>query len=167
MTNEAEAAIQALQGANEKDAEEALWRAVVACQGMAFRTATGLPFTYCLKIGQNGQVNRELLIDRREKSKTLSWSSVCLAFRRAREIGYADRPKALGDIRGVSYVYPLMWRFGVLRVPEIVEKNMSLTLDFGFFRDLKEAETMNQLMRTTPEEMGLHSQNILNLLERL
>lgn len=85
------------------------------------------------EIGQNGQPNRELLIDRREKSKTLSWSSVCLAFRRAREIGYADRPKALGDIRGVSYVYPLMWRFGVLRVPEIVEKNMSLTLDFGFF----------------------------------
>lgn len=166
MTNEAEAAIQALQGASE-NAEEALWRAVVACQGMPFRTATGLPFTYCLKIGQNGQPNRELLIDRREKSKTLSWSSVCLAFRRAREIGYADRPKALGDIRGVSYVYPLMWRFGVLRVPEIVEKNMSLTLDFGFFRDLKEAETMNQLMRTTPEEMGLHSRNILKLLERL
>ena len=166
MTNEAEAAIQALQGASE-NAEEALWRAVVACQGMPFRTATGLPFTYCLKIGQNGQPNRELLIDRREKSKTLSWSSVCLAFRRAREIGYADRPKALGDIRGVSDVYPLMWRFGVLRVPEIVEKNMSLTLDFGFFRDLKEAETMNQLMRTTPEEMGLHSRNILKLLERL
>lgn len=166
MTNEAEAAIRALQGASE-NAEEALWRVVVACQGMPFRTATGLPFTYCLKIGQNGQPNRELLIDRREKSKTLSWSSVCLAFRRAREIGYADRPKALGDIRGVSYVYPLLWRFGVLRVPEIVEKNMSLTLDFGFFRDLKEAETMNQLMRTTPEEMGLHSRNILKLLERL
>jgi len=79
MTNEAEAAIQALQGASE-NAEEALWRAVVACQGLPFRTATGLPFTYCLKIGQNGQPNRELLIDRREKSKTLSWSSVCLAF---------------------------------------------------------------------------------------
>lgn len=167
MTNEAEAAIQALQRVQAEDAEEALWRAVVACQGMPFRTATGLPFTYCLKIGQNGQPNRELLIDRREKSKTLSWSSVCLAFRRAREIGYADRPKALGDIRGVSYVYPLLWRFGVLRVPEIVEKNMSLTLDFGFFRDLKEEKTMNQLMRTTPEEMGLHSRNILNLLERL
>ena len=111
MTNEAEAAIRALQGASE-NAEEALWRAVVACQGLPFRTATGLPFTYCLKIGQNGQPNRELLIDRREKSKTLSWSSVCLAFRRAREIGYADRPKALGDIRGVSYVYPLLWRVG-------------------------------------------------------
>lgn len=69
MTNEAEAAIRALQGASE-NAEEALWRAVVACQGMPFRTATGLPFTYCLKIGQNGQPNRELLIDRREKSKS-------------------------------------------------------------------------------------------------
>lgn len=30
MTNEAEAAIRALQGASE-NAEEALWRAVVAC----------------------------------------------------------------------------------------------------------------------------------------
>ena len=41
----------------------------------------------------------------------------------------------------MSYVYPLLWRFGVLRVPEIVEKNMSLILEFGFFGDLKEAET--------------------------
>lgn len=72
MTNEAEAAIQALQRVRAENAEEALWRAVVACQGLPFRTATGLPFTYCLKIGQNGQPNRELLIDRREKSKTLS-----------------------------------------------------------------------------------------------
>lgn len=85
------------------------------------------------EIGQNGQPNRELLIDRREKSKTLSWSSVCLAFRRAREIGYADRPKALGDIRGVSYVYPLLWRFGVLRVPEIVEKTCRSPSSLGSF----------------------------------
>lgn len=41
MTNEAEAAIQALQRVQTEDAEEALWRAVVACQGMSFRTATG------------------------------------------------------------------------------------------------------------------------------
>ena len=132
MTNEAEAAIRALQGASE-NAEEALWRAVVACQGLPFRTATGLPFTYCLKIGQNGQPNRELLIDRREKSKTLSWSSVCLAFRRAREIGYADRPKALGDIRGVSYVYPLMWRFGCCACRKSWRKTCRLPSILGSF----------------------------------
>ena len=166
MTKEAEEAIRALQTVQE-DAEEALWRAVVACQGMPFRTATGLPFTYCLKIGQRGRLNRELLVDRREKSKTLSWSSVCLAFRRARELGYAERPKALGDIRGVSYVYPLLWRFGVLRVPESVEKNMAVTLDFGFFRDEKEKMYMNQLPRTSPEAMGLRSEHILHLLDRL
>lgn len=166
MTNEAEEAIRALQAARE-NAEEALWRAVVACQGMPFRTATGLPFTYCLKIGQSGKPNRELLVDRREKSKTLSWSSVCLAFRRARELGYAERPKALGDIRGVSYVYPLLWRFGVLRVPDSVEKNMALALNFGFFRKEKEEHTMNQLPRTSPEAMGLSSQSILNFLDRL
>lgn len=133
MTNEAEAAIQALQRVRAGDAEEALWRAVVACQGMSFRTATGLPFNYCLKIGQNGQPNRELLIDRREKSKTLSWSSVCLAFRRAREIGYADRPKALGDIRGVSYVYPLLWRLGCCACRKSWRKTCRLPSILGSF----------------------------------
>ena len=45
-----------------------------------FKTATGLPFRYKLKVGKNGEYNRELLIDRREKSKSLAWSSVVLAF---------------------------------------------------------------------------------------
>ena len=32
--------------------------------------------------------------------------------------------KELGDIRGVSYIYPILWRFGLIRVPEAIEKKM-------------------------------------------
>ena len=105
--------------------EEQLWQAVIAFQDYPFKTATGLPFQYKLKVGKNGKYNRELLIDRREKSKSLSWSSVVLAFENSKKISEeVKKPKALGDIRGVSYVYPILWRFGLIRVPEAIEKKM-------------------------------------------
>ena len=57
----------------EIPSEENLWQAVIAFQDYPFKTATGLPFRYKLKVGKNGEYNRELLIDRREKSKSLAW----------------------------------------------------------------------------------------------
>ena len=42
--------------------------------------------------------------------------------------GDADRPKALGDIRGVSYIYPMLWRFGVLEVPQTAHQRMNTEL---------------------------------------
>ena len=105
--------------------EENLWQAVIAFQEYPFKTATGLPFRYKLKVGKNGEYNRELLIDRREKSKSLAWSSVVLAFENSKRISEeVKKPKALGDIRGVSYIYPILWRFGLIRVPEAIEKKM-------------------------------------------
>ena len=107
--------------------EDNLWQAVIVFQEYPFRTATGLPFRYKIKIGKDGEYNRELLIDRREKSKTLSWSSVKLAFDNSRLItGVIEKPKALGDIRGISYIYPILWRFGLIQVPEKTEKAMML-----------------------------------------
>ena len=48
-----------------------------------------------------------------------------LAFENSKRIlGEVKKPKALGDIRGVSYVYPILWRFGLIRVPEAIEKKM-------------------------------------------
>ena len=105
--------------------EENLWQAIVAFQEYPFKTATGLPFRYKLKVGKNGEWNRELLIDRREKSKSLAWSSVILAFEKSKGLSQeVKKPKALGDIRGVSYIYPILWRFGLIRVPEVIEKKM-------------------------------------------
>ena len=35
-----------------------------------------------------------------------------------------DRPKALGDIRGVSYIYGLFYRFGLIDVPDKAKEKM-------------------------------------------
>ncbi len=33
-----------------------------------------------------------------------------------------NRPKALGDLRGVSYIYPILYRFGLIEVQEKVKE---------------------------------------------
>lgn len=110
----------------EAPSEENLWQAVMAFQDYPFKTVTGLPFQYTLKTGKNGEWTKELWIDRREKSKSLSWSSVVLAFKNSRKTTeIVKRPKALGDIRGISYIYPILWRLGLIRVPEKFEKKMA------------------------------------------
>lgn len=108
--------------------EDALWQAVVAFQVYPFYTASGLPFSYVLKEGRDGTLNKELVVSRREESKTLSWSSVTLAFHKALEMQgeVIVRPKALGDIRGISYVYPMLYRFGIIEVPLLTAGKMRL-----------------------------------------
>lgn len=103
---------------------ENLWRCIIAFQEYPFHTSSGLPFSYSLKIGRNGEYTKELFIDRRENSKSLSWSSIRLAFQNAEPGKVYLRPKALGDIRGISYGYSLLWRFGLIRVPETVENKL-------------------------------------------
>ena len=108
---------QALSALKESPCEENLWDCVVAFRGYTFHTLTGLPFSYTIKTGRNGSLTKELWIDRRESSKSLSWSSVLLAYRNIKEIGaVVERPKALGDIRGVSYIYGMFCRFGLIRM---------------------------------------------------
>ncbi len=114
---------QSVSAMKENPSEENLWNCVVAFQGYTFKTITGLPFSYTIKIGRNGNFTRELWIDRRESSKSLSWRSVLLAYRNIKAIGaVVERPKALGDIRGVSYIYGIFCRFELIRMPEKKEK---------------------------------------------
>ena len=99
--------------------EENFWSVVLAYAGVKFKTYSGLPFTYEIKKGRNGEYTKELWIDRREKSKSLAWSSVLLALRNIKKVGeVVDRPKALGDIRGVTYIYGMFYRFGLIDVPD-------------------------------------------------
>lgn len=106
--------------------EENLWKCVVAFRGYKFKTMSGLPFTYTLKKGRGDEFTKELWIDRREDSKSLAWSSVTLAYHNIGKIGeVVDRPKALGDIRGVSYIYGLFYRFGLIDVPDKVKEKMA------------------------------------------
>ena len=105
--------------------EENLWKCVVAFRGYKFKTLSGLPFTYRLKKGRGDEFTKELWIDHREDSKSLAWSSVILVYHNIGKIGeVADRPKALGDIRGVSYIYGIFYRFGLIDVPEKVKEKM-------------------------------------------
>ncbi len=105
--------------------EENLWKCVVAFRGYKFKTMSGLPFTYTLKKGREDEFTKELWIDRREDSKSLAWSSVTLAYHNIGKIGeVVDRPKALGDIRGVSYIYGLFYRFGLIDVPDKAKEKM-------------------------------------------
>lgn len=106
--------------------EETLCNCIVAFRGYKFKTLSGLPFTYQLKKGRGDVFTKELWIDRREDSKSLAWSSVMLAYHNIGEIGeVVDRPKALGDIRGVSYIYGMFYRFGLIDVPKKVKEKMT------------------------------------------
>ena len=105
--------------------EEHLWEVVLIYQKVKFKTYSWLPFSYEVRKGRNGQYTKELWIDRREKSKSLAWSSVRLAFHNIREMGaVVDRPKSLGDIRGVTYIYGMFYRFGLIDVPDDVKEKM-------------------------------------------
>ncbi len=121
-----QALLDAIQAGDEEYAKELLWQTVIAYQGCPFKTVSGLPFSYTIKKGRNGELTKELWIDRRENSKSLAWSSISLAFSSAIKIKEAKRPKALGDIRGVSYIYSMLWRFGVLQVPPEAEEKMKV-----------------------------------------
>ena len=103
--------------------EENLWDVVVIYSGVRFKTYSGLPFTYEVRKGRNGEYTKELWIDRRENSKSLAWSSVLLALGNIKE-KVVDRPKALGDIRGVTYIYGMFYRFGLIDVPDEVKEKM-------------------------------------------
>lgn len=35
-----------------------------------------------------------------------------------------ERPKALGDIRGVTYIYGMFYRFGLIDVPDKAKDHM-------------------------------------------
>ena len=103
--------------------EENFWGVVLAYAGVGFKTYSGLPFTYEVRKGRNGEYTKELWIDRREKSKSLAWSSVLLALGNIKG-KVVDRPKALGDIRGVTYIYGMFYRFGLIDVPDEVKEKM-------------------------------------------
>lgn len=116
--------IMAIQQGQE--AQDLLWEALVAWQEFPFKTASGLPFTYTIRRGKQGQLTKELWIDRREGSKSLSFGSIRMAFANACARRIVSRPKGMGDIRGVSYMYPIFWRLGIISVPmRYAEKMMT------------------------------------------
>ena len=106
--------------------KEQLWEVVLAYQKVRFKTYSGLPFSYEIRKGRSGEYTKELWIDHRENSKSLAWSSVLLALGNIKKVGdVVDCPKALGDIRGVTYIYGMFYRFGLIDVPDEAKQKMN------------------------------------------
>lgn len=116
---------KAVRKLRNEPTEEHLWEVVMLYSGVSFKTYSGLSFSYEMKKGRNGEYTKELWIDRRENSKSLTWSSVLLAMGNIKKVGVVvERPKALGDIRGVTYIYGMFYRFGLIDVPDKVKEKM-------------------------------------------
>lgn len=109
--------------------ETILWDAVVAYQNQPLRTLSGLEFSYTVKHKKNGEYSGELLVSRKETSKTLTRSSVMLAFHKVLEqIEITEKdgtvlfappsykgPKAVGQIFGISYIFSLFLEIGLIK----------------------------------------------------
>ena len=109
-----------------------LWDAVVAYQNQPLRTLSGLEFSYTVKHKKNGEYSGELLVSRKETSKTLTRSSVMLAFHKVLEqIEVTEKdgtvlfappsykgPKAIGQIFGISYIFSLFLALGLIKTAD-------------------------------------------------
>ena len=49
-------------------------------------------------------------------------STILKAYENRVGAGIVNRPKELGSLRGVSYIYPIFYRFGLIEVPETVKE---------------------------------------------
>lgn len=117
---------------NAADAEDLLWNVVMAYQNHIFYTLSGLEFSYEVKRKRNGEYSGELLVSRKETSKTLTRSSIMLAFRRIMEgikivkdeentsliVPEYRGPKAIGQIFGISYIYSMFIEFELIKKAE-------------------------------------------------
>lgn len=103
--------------------EVELWQALVLFSGYRFRTATGLAFSYEIKLGRNREYTKELWIDKTD-SKSLTWSSIIYAYKKIEKGRVYKRPKELCDSRGIGYLFPIFYRFGLIEVEEKVKGKM-------------------------------------------
>ena len=62
---------RAMKRWRDDSTEENFWGVVLAYAGVKFKTYSGLPFSYEIKKGRNGEYTKELWIDRREKQETV------------------------------------------------------------------------------------------------
>lgn len=102
----------------ENKNETVLWEAILLFQNYPFCTCgrgkrSGVKFTYKIKERRDGRLGGEMAVNRKEK--TITQSSVFVAYRKALEMeGMVNGPKKLG-VFGASYLYPVFIRLGVIK----------------------------------------------------
>ena len=85
------------------DNENAFWEDLKEHQNSVYYTAHGLDFQYRI-------VGNEMFVTRKEKSITRS--TVMLAYRRARKLHTVTGPKQLG-VFGASYLFPVFLKLDI------------------------------------------------------
>ena len=102
----------------------ALWDALVISQCGKFTTSgrgnkrAGVDFTYAIKISnKTGMPTDELVFSRKEQSKTITRSTINMAFENAvavqKEEGCVKGPKRL-KVFGASYLYAIFVSWGII-----------------------------------------------------
>lgn len=121
-----------IEGRPIPELETILWDAVLTYQDQTLHTLSGLEFSYTVKHKKNGEYSGELLVSRKETSKTLTRSSVMLAFHKVLEqIEITEKdgtvlfappsykgPKAIGQIFGISYIFSLFLALGLIKTAD-------------------------------------------------
>ena len=85
--------------------ENELWEKLKENENRVWHTSRGLEFRYKV-------VGNEMFVERKEKSVTRS--TVNIAFAKAKELGTVTGPKKLG-VFGASYLYPVFLELGICR----------------------------------------------------
>ena len=121
-----------IEGKTQEELDVFLWDAVLTYQDQTLHTLSGLEFSYTVKHKKNGEYSGELLVSRKETSKTLTRSSVMLAFHKVLEqIEVTEKdgtvlftppsykgPKAIGPIFGISYIFSLFLALGLIKTAD-------------------------------------------------
>ena len=101
-----------IKGDDTMPTPQEVWAMLQAHEGETFYTAKGLPFHYLIH-------GRELFVNRKNKSITISTVANALARIKAREAaGEAiTGPKKIGCY-GASYLYPVLLQLGIIHLPQ-------------------------------------------------
>ena len=101
-----------IKGDDTMPTPQEVWAMLQAHEGETFYTAKGLPFHYLIH-------GRELFVNRKNKSITISTVANALARIKAREAaGEAiTGPKKIGCY-GASYLYPVFLQRGIIHLPQ-------------------------------------------------
>lgn len=134
--------LQICKGASLECVEKYLWSTIEIFSGYSFTTVKGLRFRY----GVNGN---EIQINRKKKSITRSSVKVALKATLEKN-GNINGPKKLG-VFGVSYLYPMFLRFGLIDTEELLQNRSEVNL---FTRPRRFGKSLNMSMLKTFFEIG-------------
>ena len=94
--------------------------------GLSIQNSNGAAVSIYTENRQKRRMDKRVMDRPQRKEQKSVVEQRGTAFKNSRKTTeVVERPKALGDIRGISYIYPILWRLELIRVPEKFEKKMA------------------------------------------